>query len=181
MQLTKSLIHTTDAYIKRLYEAGIETVADMLSYFPRDIEDKSDVCERFSEVSIKEKQVIKCRIELLTSEVTRNKKLLIKAVLVDLDGSYAEAIWFNRKFLLQQYASGDIVTIYGMAKYEYGKLSFSSSEIEHFKTERREIVPVYSDLNYIPGAWIREKIILLKSYLSGTFPDTIPPEIRTKK
>ena len=59
MQLTKSLIHTTDAYIKRLREAGIETVTDLLSYFPRDIEDKSDVCERFSEISIKEKQVIR--------------------------------------------------------------------------------------------------------------------------
>lgn len=94
MQLTKSLLHTTDSYIKRLSEAGIETVFDLLSYFPRDIEDKSEVCERFSELSIREKQVVKCKIELLNSETTRNKKLLIKAVLVDKDGSYAEAIWF---------------------------------------------------------------------------------------
>jgi len=180
MQLTKSLLHTTDAYIKRLREAGIESVSDLLSYFPRDIEDKSDVCERFSEVSIREKQVIKCKIELITSETTRNKKLLIKAVIVDQDGSYAEAIWFNRKFLLQQFASGDMVIIYGMAKYEYGRLTFPSCEIEHVKVGRREIVPVYSDLNYIPGTWIREKIILLRSYLSGIFPDIIPQEIRTK-
>lgn len=180
MQLTKSLLHTTDAYIKRLQEAGIETVSDLLSYFPRDIEDKSDVCERFSEVNILEKQVIKCKLELITSEVTRNKKLLIKAVLVDRDGSYAEAIWFNRKFLLQQYASGDDVIIYGKAKYEYGKLTFPSCEIEHVKVGRREIVPVYSDLNYIPGVWIREKIILLKTYLAQNFEDTIPLEIRKK-
>jgi ATP-dependent DNA helicase RecG len=158
MQLTKSLLHTTDAYIKRLHESGIETVSDLLSYFPRDIEDKSDVCERFSEVNIIEKQVIKCKIELITSEMTRNKKLLIKAVLVDRDGSYAEAIWFNRKFLLQQYATGDEVIIYGKAKYEYGRLTFPSCEIEPVKVGRREIVPVYSDLNYIPGIWIREKI-----------------------
>ncbi len=170
MQLTKSLLHTTDAYIKRLHESGIETVSDLLSYFPRDIEDKSDVCERFSEVNITEKQVIKCKIELITSEMTRNKKLLIKAVLVDRDGSYAEAIWFNRKFLLQQYATGDIVIIYGKAKYEYGKLSFPSCEIEHVKAGRREIVPVYSDLNYIPGIWIREKIWLLRNYLTPQSP-----------
>lgn len=158
MQLTKSLLHTTDTYIKRLNEAGIESVLDLLSYFPRDIEDKSDVCERFSEVNITEKQVIKCTIELITSEMTRNKKLLIKAVLVDKDGSYAEAIWFNRKFLLQQFANGESVIIYGKAKYEYGRLTFPSCEIEHVKVGRREIVPVYSDLNYIPGVWIREKI-----------------------
>ncbi len=180
MQLTKSLLHTTDAYIKRLQEAGMQTVSDLLSYFPRDIEDKSDVCERFAEVSIVEKQVVKCKIELITSEYTRNKKLLIKAVLVDADGSYAEAIWFNRKYLLQQFASGDTVIIYGKPKYEYGRLTFPSAEIEHMKATRREIVPVYSDLNYIPGIWIREKIILLRLYLAGTFSDTVPVEIRSK-
>lgn len=180
MQLTKSLLHTTDAYIKRLREAGIETVTDLLTYFPRDIEDKSDVCERFTEISIVEKQVVKCKIELITSENTRNKKLLIKAVLVDRDGSYAEAVWFNRKYLLQQFASGDTVLIYGKPKYEYGRLTFPSAEIEHLKTIRREIVPVYSDLNYIPGLWIREKIVLLRSYLAGTFTDTVPVEIRRK-
>ena len=180
MQLTKSLLHTTDVYIKRLLDAGIETVTDLLTYFPRDIEDKSDVCEQFSSLNIVDKQVVKCKIELITSENTRNKKLLIKAVLVDADGSYAEAVWFNRKYLLQQFASGDIVLIYGKPKYEYGQLTFPSAEIEHLKATRREIVPVYSDLNYIPGIWIREKIVLLRSYLAGTFADTVPVEIRQK-
>lgn len=180
MQLTKSLLHTTDAHIKRLLEAGIVTVTDLLAYFPRDIEDKSDVCEQFSSLNIVDKQVVKCRVELLTSENTRNKKLLIKAVLIDRDGSYAEAVWFNRKYLLQQFASGDTVLIYGKPKYEYGRLTFPSAEIEHLKASRREIVPVYSDLNYIPGIWIREKIVLLRSYLAGAFTDTVPIEIRQK-
>ena len=105
MQLTKTLLHTTDAYIKKLHDAGVETIADFLTYFPRDIDDKSDLLTRFSGLTITEKQAIKCTIELMTSETTRNKKLLIKAVLVDADGSYAEAVWFNRRFLLQQFAS----------------------------------------------------------------------------
>ena len=104
MFLTKSLLHTTDTYIKKLKEAGIETVDALLGYFPRDIEDKSEVATRFSTLNVKEKQVVRCKIELLTSEYTRNKKLLIKAVLEDADGSNAEAVWFNRKFLLQQFA-----------------------------------------------------------------------------
>jgi len=104
VQLTKSLLHTTDAYIKKLASAGVETVADFLTYFPRDIEDKSDLLTRFSELNITEKQAIRCQIELLTHETTRNKKLLSKAVLVDADGNYAEAVWFNRRFLLQQFA-----------------------------------------------------------------------------
>jgi RecG-like helicase len=112
--------------------------------------------------------------------MTRNKKLLIKAVLVDADGSYAEAVWFNRKFLLQQFASGDTVLIYSQPKYEYGRLSFPNAEIEHPKATRREIVPVYSDLNYIPGAWIREKISLIKHTIADV-ESGVPREIRDKK
>lgn len=180
MFLTKSLLHTTDVYIKKLREAWIETAEQLIGIFPRDIEDKSDVATRFSTLTITEKQVVQCRIELLTSEMTRNKKLLIKAVLVDADGSYAEAVWFNRKFLLQQFASWDTVLIYSQPKYEYGRLSFPNAEIEHPKQNRREIIPVYSDLNYIPGTWIREKISLMRHAIAD-ISNTIPKEIRDKK
>ncbi len=180
MQLTKSLLHTTDTYIKKLHEAGVETVRDFLSLFPRGIEDKSDMIEDFSLVNIREKQAIKCMIELLTEESTRNKKLLIKAVLTDKSGFHAEAVWWNRRTILTQYHPGDIVIIYGLAKYEYGRLSWNSADIEHFRDKRREAVPIYSDVNYIPGTWIREKMSLLQNYITE-FTDDIPEAIRSKK
>lgn len=136
--------------------------------------------EQFTRVNIAEKQTIKCTIELLTSEYTRNKKQLIKAVLVDKDGNYSEAVWFNRKFLLQKFAAGDTVIIFGQPKYEYGKLSFPNAEIEHYREKRKEIVPVYSDVNYISGNWIREKMELLKSFIAE-IPDEIPEKLREKK
>lgn len=180
MLLTKSLLHTTDVYIKKLKEAGIETVKDLLMLFPREYEDKSDVMTQFSLVNITEKQAIKCKIELLTSEMTRNKKLLIKAVLTDSDGIHAEAVWFNQRMILSKFASGDSVLIFGKAKYEYDRLSFPSCEIEHFSSKRQEIMPVYSDVNYIPGTWIREKMLYMKPFLESIVDD-IPEEIRKKK
>ncbi len=180
MQLTKSLLHTTDTYVKKLREAGIESVTDFLSLFPRGYEDKSEVVEQFSLLNIQEKQVVKCKIELLTEEQTRNKKLLIKAVLTDRDGIHAEAVWWNRRMLLTQYSTGDTVLIYGQPKYDYGRLSFNSADIEHYREKRREIVPIYSDVNYIPWAWIREKMLFLKTSIEE-IPDTIPREIRSKK
>jgi ATP-dependent DNA helicase RecG len=180
MFLTKSLLRTTDVYIKKLKEAGIETVDDLLLCYPRDIEDKSDICSDFTLLNIQDKQVVRCCIELLTSEMTRNKKLLIKAVLTDSRGSYAEAVWFGRRMILTQFAQWDEVLIFGKPKYEYGRLSFPSAEIEHMSAKRREIVPVYSDLNYIPGTWIRDKILLLREYIRA-FEDSIPREIREKR
>lgn len=180
MQLTKSFLHTTDVYIKKLREVGVETVADFLQIFPKGYEDKSDVITRFSMINIQEKQAVKCRIELLTSEMTRNKKLLIKAVLTDADGSYAEAVWFNQRLILQKFATGDTVLIFGKPKYEYGRLSFPSAEIEHYREKRQEIMPSYSDMNYISGTWIRDKMVFLRGYIES-FADRIPEEIRTKK
>lgn len=182
MQLTKSLLHTTDTYFKKLRDAGVETVSDFLSLFPRDHEDKSDVVTRFSLLDIREKQAIECKIELLTSETTRNKKLLIKAVIEDGDGSYAEAVWFNQRQILTKFSQGDKVLLYGKPKYEYGRLSFPSPDIENISPKRQEIVPVYSDVNYIPGSWIREKMSFLKPYLLDMDSlDHLPKEIRSKK
>lgn len=104
MILTKSLLHTTDVYIKKLKEVGIETTSDFIHIFPKDYEDKSDVTTQFSMLNIQEKQAIRCTIELLTNEMTRNKKLLIKAVLIDSDGMFAEAVWFNQRQILQKFA-----------------------------------------------------------------------------
>jgi ATP-dependent DNA helicase RecG len=178
--LTKSLLHTTDIYIRKLRESGIETVRDFLMLFPREYEDKSDVMTQFSGVNITEKQAIRCTLELITSEMTRNKKLMIKWVLTDSDGIHAEAVWWNQRMILSKFAAGDSVLIFGKAKYEYGRLSFPSCEIEHFSTKRQEIMPVYSDVNYIPGSWIREKMIYMKPFLEE-IPDDIPDEIRKKK
>jgi ATP-dependent DNA helicase RecG len=180
MILTKSLLHTTDVYVKKLRETGIETVKDFLMLFPKDYEDKSDVMTQFSLLDITEKQAIKCTIELLTSEMTRNKKLLIKAVLTDSRGSHVEAVWFNQRLILSKFSKGDTVLIFGKPKYEYGRLSFPSCEIEHFSSRRQEIMPAYSDINYIPSTWIRDKMVYMKPYISE-IEDTIPTEIMKKK
>jgi ATP-dependent DNA helicase RecG len=112
--------------------------------------------------------------------MTRNKKLLIKAVLTDSVGMHAEAVWFNQRMILSKFHQGDEVILFGKPKYEYGRLSFPSAEIEHIGPNRREIQPVYSDINYIPGSWIREKMAYMRPYLDQIH-EIIPEEIRVKK
>lgn len=112
MQLTKSLLHTTDKYIQALGAAGIYTVEDFIGMYPRTLEDKSELLSQFTKVNITEKQTVACTIETIHSEKTRNNKIIIKAVLRDSDENYSEAVWFNRKFLLQKFHSGDRVVIY---------------------------------------------------------------------
>lgn len=47
----------------------------------------------------------------------------------------------------------------GKPKYEYGKLSFPSPEVETDLAKiGGSVVPIYSDAQYIPGKWIESKM-----------------------
>ncbi len=180
MLLSKELLHTTDSHIKKLKSAGIETAFDFLEHFPRAIENRSSAIESFAYVHLKEKNTLKVQIESIISERTRSGKTLTKVILLDRNDSRAEAIYFSKPYFLQKFQSGDRVMVFGKAKYEYGKLSFPSPEIEHATDQFAQFVPVYSDCNYIPGSWFADKMKYVRSFLSE-IEERLPSEIRAKK
>ena len=82
-QLTKSILRTTDNYIKALQKANISTVWDLLRQFPREYDDRTSVLDTFSLINIQEKNTILVKLISITSQKTANNKLLTKAVLED--------------------------------------------------------------------------------------------------
>jgi len=101
-KLTKSLLRTTENYIKALEKAGIVTVWDMLRFFPRDYEDRTQVLDTFSLINLQEKNTILVTLVSLETTRTGGNKLLTKAIIEDKNGFLAEAVWFNRKYLASQ-------------------------------------------------------------------------------
>ncbi|MDQ1343361.1 MAG: ATP-dependent helicase RecG [Patescibacteria group bacterium] len=180
MLIDKALLHTTDSHVKRLAEAGIRTVEDLLGHYPRAVENRSDVLDAFSFVNLKEKNSVACVLETVTSERTRSGKTLTKAILKDRHGFLSEAVYFSRPFFLQKLRPGDDVVLFGKPKYEYGRLSFPSPEIAAATASGPSVVPVYSDANYVPGAWFREKMKYVRPYLSQV-ADLLPQEIRKRR
>ena len=68
----------------------------------------------------------------------------------------------------------------GKVKYNYGKVSFNSPEVEtDLSKVGGSIVPIYSDTNYIPGRWIESKMGNLEKYISD-IPENLPENIRKK-
>ena len=182
MKLTKSLLHTTDNYIKALEKWWILTVFDLLNHFPREYEDRTNVLDNFSLINIKEKNTILVKLVSLNSQKTSWWKLLTKAVLEDKNGFLSESVWFNRKYLATQLKSyeGKKVLVTWKVKYAFWKVTFQSPEVEtDLNKTWGEIVPIYSDINYIPSKWIAPKIELLKKYISEINEDL--PENIIKK
>ena len=169
-KLTKSLLRTTDNYIKALEKAGFLTVWDLLNHFPRDYEDRTQVLDNFSLINIKEKNTILVKLVSINSKKTANNKLLTKAVFEDKNGFMSEWVWFNRKYLSNQLGAfvWKKILISGKVKYAFGKITFQSPDFESDLSKVwGEILPIYSDINYIPSKWISWKIELLKSFIKA--------------
>ncbi|MDD5213875.1 MAG: ATP-dependent DNA helicase RecG [Candidatus Gracilibacteria bacterium] len=177
--LTKNLLHTTDNYIKSLNKGGILSVGDLLNFLPKTIDDRTNVLESFSLINIKEKNTILVKLISVDNSRTSGGKILTKAIFEDKNGFMSEGVWFNRNYLATQLNKfiGKKVILSGKVKYEYGKLSFISPEIEtDLSKSAGEILPIYSDFNYIPGTWIGSKMYNLRNYIkliSETLPENI--------
>ncbi len=180
--LTKSLLQTTDNYIKALEKGGFSSALDLLNHFPREYEDRTNVLDNFSLINIKEKNTILVTLISINTTKTWWWKLLSKAVLEDKNGFLSEAVWFNRKYLattLTAFHSKKIIVSWKV-KYTFWKVVFQSPEVEtDLSKVLWSIVPIYSDINYIPTKWIVWKIELLKKYVSEIVEDL--PESIIKK
>lgn len=182
MLLTKTLLHTTDNYIKALEKAWITKVDDLIFLYPRDYEDRTNVLDTFSYLNLKEKNTILVTLVSLDTSRTWSGKTLTKAILEDKTWFLAEAVWFNKKYFPWNVLASKWkkVLVSGKVKYEYWKVSFMSPDIETDLTKVEwSIVPIYPDTNYIPWSWIASKIPLLESFFDN-IEETLPEIIINK-
>lgn len=181
-RLNKTILRTTDNYIKALEKAWVLTVSDLLNHFPRDYEDRTNVLDNFSLINIKEKNTVLVKLVSINSQKTANNKLLTKATLEDKNWFLSESVWFNRKYLATQlkWYEWKKVIVSWKVKYAFWKVTFQSPEVETDLDKLSwEIVPIYPELNYIPSKWIEWKIPLLKQYIKDISED-LPQEIIKK-
>ncbi len=182
MLLTKTLLHTTDNYIKALEKAWIIEINDLINHYPRDYEDRTNVLDTFSYLNLKEKNTILVTLISIDTTRTQNWKTLTKAIIEDKSGFMSEAIWFNKKYFPGNVLASKWkkVLVSGKVKYEYGKVTFMSPDIETDLTKVTwVIVPIYPDINYLPWSWIASKIPLLMSFFDE-IKDTLPESIIKK-
>ncbi len=180
--LDKKILHTTDNYIKSLKKWWINTVWDMIFLFPKFIEDRSNILNDLTYINLKEKNTILVKIISIDNSKTSSWKVLTKIIIEDEKKIMAEIVFFNRQYLsknLERYINKQVIMIW-TPKYEFWKLTFLSPEIEtNINEDLIKILPVYSDINYIPWNWIANKMRNLKKYFDY-IQETLPEEIIKK-
>ncbi|MFH0838347.1 MAG: ATP-dependent DNA helicase RecG [Patescibacteria group bacterium] len=172
-------LSTKKEYIRALSEIGLNTVEDLLLYFPRAYEDLSEF-KGLHEAKDGEVITTKGFLQGIKLIPTKNRKMkLVKAMFYDQAGYESEAVWFNQPHLLRTLPMDREVVVSGKVQWSYGKITLQSPVVEKSKEVQIHAgttVPIYPQHDVITSKWLREKIYPLL-YLAKELPEMLPWEI----
>ncbi len=140
---------------ERLARLGIISVADLLTHYPREYDDRS-VFRPFAEFSQGQVHTVATVISQDWFGYGRMKTLKITA---EDDSGPAALICFNRPFLAQSLVAGSRVLITGKFQFRYGEIQSSAFEAEKLGCEEAKpegLLPVYAATEGLQQGSIRK-------------------------
>ncbi|MFZ3054903.1 MAG: OB-fold nucleic acid binding domain-containing protein, partial [Minisyncoccales bacterium] len=116
-------------YGKRLKGMGIETLANLIYYFPREYKDFSKI-SKIKDVKINEKACVQGKIISLEQQKTWVKKMIVTSAVIQDDTGAIELIWFNQPYLNKVLKVGDEIIVAGKLAIQIRNLQISSPIFE---------------------------------------------------
>lgn len=163
---------------KKLEKIGIETIYDLIFYYPFRYE-KYDSVSLIAELVPGQEAVVIGKVELLASRrSSRQRKYLVEAMISDESGSI-KAIWFNQPWLAKTLKAGDVIMVYGRVSGETFSPYFSSPNYERPRKNGSApgILPVYPLTAGITSRQISSLAALAISRYSDAIDDPLPAYI----
>lgn len=131
--------------IKQLGRLGIQTVEDLIEYFPRTYEDRSDI-KTLNEIAVGEVNSFKAKVSGKPESLRVRSMTIVKAMLTDGRGA-VEGVWYNQPYIRNVLASGREYIFTGKISEKYGRIQAENPDFEPVKEESLNtgrIVPVYT-------------------------------------
>ena len=157
-----------------LNKLGIFTLQDLISYYPRNYEDRSKP-KNIAECIHGEEVLIEAVAYSKVSDVRLKGKTMQKLLVRDGTGS-CNITWFNQSYLKNKFEIGKTYKFYGKISNQFGKISMTSPVFDenekNFNTGK--IIPLYP-LTYQLSQNVLRKIIengLLE--VKGKLKETLP-------
>ena len=170
------------ANVSKLNKLNVRTLYDLLYFFPRAYEDRSN-SKNISEVLPDEFVVLKGKILKASNNYIKGGRYMYRAWLGD-DTGVIELTWFNNRFVQKNIKIGDEMIVYGKAKKgmrmqivnpEYKNVSVASL------LPGNQILPIYSSTSSLKQGDLRKIIheaILNFGYL---LEENLPDELMKKE
>lgn len=171
--------------ITKFHKLEVETLYDLLYYFPRAYEDRSN-SKNISSLLENEFAVVRGKI-VDTKRQFINKKIMFRAMLRDETG-ILELVWFNNKFIKNNINVGDDLIVYGKVKKtmktqivnpEYKKIQPNGSV--KGKDSYNQILPIYPSTSSLRQEAIRKIIYEAMIEYGYLIEENLPEELMKKE
>ena len=176
----QSIIGIGQKNSKLFYKLGINTVYDLLRYYPRRYQDYSRL-KPINKLNYgDELTVIGTISQEISTRTTKNGRLRISETTISDGTGSLRIIWFNKPFLSKQLYRGVSVVVSGKIDVYLGRLVLNNPEWELLDQEQlhtNRIVPIYPLTAGITQRMLRKTINRNLAFWSKRVKEYLPEEL----
>lgn len=176
----KDVLRTTKTHLVKLEKLGVQTVRDMLEFYPRAIE-STEITSSFRNIQLGAKNTVSGVLCDVRQERTPRGKKLGKAALVLDDESVLDVVWFQIPYLLRNLKDESRVFLVGKVDRQYGKVQVLNPELHlNQNVHVGSLRAIYPESPPLTSKWFREKMAGLL-ILAKDMPEIVPTQILSEE
>ena len=170
--------YITAKQLSNLKSLGINTVYDLIYYFPRAYDDRTNI-KKIGELKFNEYVVLKANVMSVVNLTVRSGKKIVKAMVSDGTG-IMEILWFGMPYIKKSLKIGEEYLFIGQTK-KAAVFQLINPEYKLFsgqqKVSENEILPIYSSNKNITQNSLRKLVEKFLVNFLNYFEENIPKEL----
>ncbi|PGH21211.1 ATP-dependent DNA helicase RecG [Fusobacterium polymorphum] len=170
--------YTTAKQLSNLKSLGINTIYDLIYYFPRAYDDRTNI-KKIGELKFNEYVVLKANVMSVVNLTVRSGKKIVKAMVSDGTG-IMEILWFGMPYIKKSLKIGEEYLFIGQTK-KAAVFQLINPEYKLFsgqqKVSESEILPIYSSNKNITQNSLRKLVEKFLVNFLNYFEENIPKEL----
>ena len=170
--------YITAKQLSNLKSLGINTIYDLIYYFPRAYDDRTNI-KKIGELKFNEYVVLKANVMSVVNLTVRSGKKIVKAMVSDGTG-IMEILWFGMPYIKKSLRIGEEYLFIGQTK-KSAVFQLINPEYKLFsgqqKVSENEILPIYSSNKNITQNSLRKLVEKFLVNFLNYFEENIPKEL----
>ena len=170
--------YITAKQLSNLKSLGINTIYDLIYYFPRAYDDRTNI-KKIGELKFNEYVVLKATVMSAVNLTVRSGKKIVKAMVTDGTG-IMEILWFGMPYIKKSLKIGEEYLFIGQIK-KSAVFQLINPEYKLFsgqqKVSENEILPIYSSNKNITQNNLRKLVEKFIANFLNYFEENIPDKL----
>ena len=164
--------------VELLNKLGIFTLKDLVTYYPRDYEDRSKP-KKIADCMDGEDVLIEAMAVSRLVEIRVRKNMVMYKLSVSDDTGSCTITWFNQPYLKMQFKYGETYSFFGRVHLKGSKIEMNSPVFDSKESSKHtgKIVPIYPTTYNLPQTTLRTIIENAVEQVSGNMEERMPDYI----